>query len=214
MPNTGKSPLRQNGLVMGATETVASAVRAIQAKAKDRAVVVALDGRSGAGKSTLAARLADTLDAALIHGDDFYRDMPDAARVELSPAQGVARYFDWERLREEALTPLVQRESAAFGCFNWLAGRGLTRAVTIGPRDIVIIEGVYSARPEFDDLLDLKVLVEAVEGDRKQRRQQRPRSVSLSDPDKWDARWDAAERVYFGSVRPRNTFDLVVSGSD
>jgi uridine kinase len=199
---------------MGAAETVARAIRALQAGIRDRATVVALDGRSGAGKSTLAARLADTLDAAVIHGDDFYRDMADPARVELSPAQGVARYFDWERLRDEALTPLVQRESAEFGCFNWLAGRGLTRAVTIDTRDILIIEGVYSARPEFDDLLDLKVLVEAGEDDREQRRQQRSRTVSRSDPDGWDARWDAAERVYFESVRPMNTFDLIVLGCD
>jgi uridine kinase len=199
---------------MRSAEIVATAIRALQAGARDDTIVVALDGRSGAGKSTLAARIADPLDAAVLHGDDFYRDMPDADRVALSAEQGVARYFDWERLRDEALRPLARTEPARFGCFNWLAGRGLTSAVSIEPRDIVIIEGVYSARPEFDDFLALKVLVEAADDDREQRRQLRRRTVSRNDPDGWDARWGAAERVYFECVRPRNTFDLVVSGSD
>lgn len=116
-----------------------------------------MDGHSGAGKSTLAAAVADTVDAAIVHVDDFYGDMPEAERLELAPAEGVDRYFDWERLRTKALLPLVQRERARYGCFAWVAGRGLTNAVTVDPRDIVLIEGVHSARPEFDDLLDLRV---------------------------------------------------------
>ncbi|MBS7324987.1 MAG: (d)CMP kinase, partial [Angelakisella sp.] len=34
--------------------------------------VIALDGRAAAGKSTLAAALAETLQAAVIHMDDFF----------------------------------------------------------------------------------------------------------------------------------------------
>lgn len=200
------------GRVMNAAQIVGGAIRARQVGADGRVIIVALDGHSGAGKSTFAAAIAPMLDAAVVHGDDFYRDMPEADRVELSRAQGVDRYFDWERLRVEALTTLVRRRQARFRCFNWVAGRGLTSPVTIDPRDVVIVEGVYSARPEFDDLLDLKVLVETVSEDRDQRRQQRLRTVSRTDPRGWDARWDAAERLYFESIRPRNTFDLIVSG--
>ena len=50
------------------------------------------------------------------------------------------------------------------------------------------------------------------EEERWRRRNQRLRTVSRDDPLGWDARWDAAERVYFDLVRPRDTFDLIVSG--
>jgi len=176
--------------------------------------MVALDGRSGAGKSTLAAAIVEAVKGAVVHVDDFYRDMPDTDRLKLSPTQGVERYFDWERLRDEALVPLVCGQPARFRCFDWFAGSGLTGPTLVGPHDIVIVEGVYAARPEFDDLLDLRVLVEAAEGVREQRRQQRLRSVSRDDPQGWDARWDAAERVYFDTIRPPDTFDLIVSGND
>jgi hypothetical protein len=36
--------------------------------------------------------------------------------------------------------------------------------------------------------------------------------VSCDDPHGWDARWGTAEHVYFGAIRPRKTFDLIVSG--
>lgn len=127
---------------MKADALVIDAIRGLQGVTDDRSIVVALDGHSGAGKSTLATTLADTVTAAVVHVDDFYRDMPDVERRELSPARGVDRYFDWQRLREEALVPLERRERAQFRRFNWSAGGGLTSAVTVEPRDIVIIEGL------------------------------------------------------------------------
>jgi uridine kinase len=158
-----------------AVEVVTKAIRGLQGETTGRLIVVALDGRSGAGKSTLAAALAGAVDATTVHVDDFYRDIPEADRLELSPAQGVDRYFDWERLREEALMPLLQRQRARFRCFDWIAGGGLSTPITVEPRGIVIVEGVYSARREFDDLLDLTVLVEIANEERELRR---PRSVA------------------------------------
>ena len=197
---------------MNSGEAIKSAIRRLRDTTPYRVLVVALDGRSGAGKSALASAAARAFDAAVVHVDDFYRDLPGADRLALSPVQGVDRYFDWERLREEALTPLVRRERAVFGCFDWFTGHGLAGPVIVEPRGVVIVEGVYSARPEFDDLLDLKVLVSVAEATREQRRQERLRTVSRDNPQEWDARWDAAELVYFGAVRPPATFDLIVTG--
>jgi uridine kinase len=178
-----------------------------------RVLVVAFDGRSGAGKSMLATAVASKVRAAVVHGDDFYRDMDDADRRELSAIQGVDCYFDWQRLRREALLPLTQGKAAEFGRFDWAVGHGLTPPITLDAREIVIVEGVYSARPEFDDLLDLKVLVEVSDQLREQRRQARLRTVSRDDPQGWDNRWGAAESVYFDTIRPRSAFDLIVAGN-
>jgi uridine kinase len=169
-------------------------------------IVVALDGHSGAGKSTVATAIAQRVDAAVVRVDDFYRDLTEADRLALSPAEGVDEYFDWQRLRREALVPLAERRRAKFSCFDWVAGSGLSGEATLDPRDILIVEGVYAARPEFDDLVDLKVLVEAAEEERERRRRER------HDPHAWEERWDAAERHYFAEIRPPSAFDLVVAG--
>ena len=197
---------------MRAAEQVKEAIRPRQEVALSRSIVIALDGHSGAGKSKLAAALAETIDAAVVHVDDFYRDMPNNERLELSPAQGVDRYFDWERLRTQAIMPLAQRTRAQYRCFDWVTGHGLTEAVTVDPRQVVLVEGVYAARPEFDDLLDLKVLVEVASATLQERRRQRARTVSRDAPEFWDARWHASERHYFRAIRRRETFDLVVRG--
>jgi uridine kinase len=198
---------------MNATEVVVAAIRRRQRGSDSRPVIVALDGYSGAGKSTLAASIADALGAGTVHTDDFYRDMPAVERLELSPAQGVDRYFDWERLRAEALLPIARGERARYRCFDWVGGSGVMSAVTVERHDVAVIEGVYSARPEFDDLVALKVLVETAAEERKRRREVRARTVSRDDPAGWDARWDAAEKLYFAAIRPRTAFDVIVSGN-
>jgi cytidylate kinase len=71
---------------MNAAEQITEAVRRLQDAVVRRSVVVALDGHSGAGKSTLAAAVAERMDAAVVHVDDFYRDMPESERLELTSA--------------------------------------------------------------------------------------------------------------------------------
>ncbi|HEY6426554.1 MAG TPA: hypothetical protein VIX84_04925 [Acidimicrobiales bacterium] len=108
--------------------------------------------------------------------------------------------------------PLARRTRAQCRCFDWETGHGLTAAVSVDPRDIVLIEDLYAARPEFDELLDLKVRVEVASVTRQERRQQRARTVSRAAQEFWDARWYAAEGHYFRVIRHRKTFDLVVRG--
>ncbi len=212
---TGSVPSdRERAIYSGVkpVEVVREGVLGLRPGDVNHVIVVALDGRSGAGKSTLARVIARDLHAAVVHNDDFYRDMPDVDRREMSPPEGVDRYFDWQRLRVEALEPLVRREPARFQRFNWTNGQGLIGSVTIAARDVVVVEGVYSARPELDDLVDLKVLVNVANRDRVQRIDGRPRTVSRHDPQGWDARWDAAEHIYFDTIRPPSSFDLIVAG--
>jgi uridine kinase len=183
------------------------AIRGAITACSGRPLVVAVDGRSGAGKSTLARQLLAAIDAALVEGDLFYRDMPDDQRAVLTPEEGVARYFDWERLRDQALVPLRRGDAAGFRPFDWRRGVGLASPVIVLPRPVVIVEGVYSARPEFDGLVDLRVLVETDEGERHGRLGRR-----VHDLGAWTVRWEAAEEVYFTRVRPPGSFHLRVWG--
>ena len=181
---------------------------AIAAHSRTDVVVVALDGYSGSGKSTLAQRTAAAHRGIVVLGDDFYRDMRDTDRWALAPADGVDLYFDWQRLRDEALAPLRAGAVATFRPYNWAAGRGLHPApVTIGPAALVVVDGVYSARPELAPFVDLAVLVDTPED---------IRAVRLAKRDhgneEWHSRWNAAETHYFHQIRPPATFELVIPG--
>lgn len=180
--------------------------RVSSALADRSVVVVALDGFSAAGKSTLASLLSGHLDSAVVHGDDFYCDMPEQERLKLAPADGIENYFDWRRMRCEALEPLSKGRSATYRPFDWGAGSGLGEPVTVDARPVVVVEGVYSARPELSSVVDVAVFVETSECERNVRRSLR------HDPSEWELRWDAAEQLYFRTVRRVESFDLVVAG--
>jgi uridine kinase len=175
----------------------------------ERPLLVALDGPSAAGTTTLAGALAPLLGASVVHGDDFYRDMPDDQRRALTSVEGVQWYFDWQRLRREALEPLKAGTPAGFRPYSWRPEGGLAdEVVTIAPSDVLIVEGVYAARPELADLADVAVLVDTAAPERMRRLVARGHGN-----EEWWPRWDAAEMYYFTAIRPRDSFDLVVPGA-
>ena len=189
-------------------DSLAVVVGAIRGLVVGDVVVVALDGFSGSGKSTLARRLVERLGGVVVEDDDFYRVMDDAVRWDLDPSAGVDLYFDWERLRDEALVPLRGGMAASYSPYDWSAGGGLCpRPVTVGPASVIVVDGVYSARPELSALVDVAVLVST-------RQHVRDERVSHRDHgnDRWHSRWAAAEQHYFANVRPAESFDLVVDG--
>jgi uridine kinase len=170
-----------------------------------RPLVVAIDGRSGTGKSTLARRLAEALPAAVIDGDDFF-----AGGVEVradSAAERAAACIDWRRQRP-ALLALRAGQPASWRPFDWEAfdGRLAEKASTLDPAPIVLLEGVYSARPELADLVDLRILLELPESVRLARLSARE---GVLGP--WELQWHEAEEHYFGCVVPRTSFDLVLA---
>jgi uridine kinase len=171
--------------------------------------IVAIDGTGGSGKSTLATAVAALLDGAVIvHGDDFYRVMPAGERERLGPEQGYQRYFDWERLRDEVLAPVRAGRAARYQRFDWSTGElGVWREVE--PGATVIVEGVYSARPELMPYYRLTVFVDT------------PREVCLrrvrargENSEEWILRWRAAEDFYLRGMWPQARVGLVVRGDD
>ena len=148
------------------TDVVVELVTASPARPR----VIALDGPSAAGTSTLGADLGVRLSASVVAGDDFYRDMPEEQRWALTAAQGVEEYFDWQRLRHEVLEALRAGRSARYRPFSWLPEGGLEeRWVRVDPTPIIVLEGVYTARPQLRDLVDLAVPVETATEERQRR---------------------------------------------
>jgi sigma-B regulation protein RsbU (phosphoserine phosphatase) len=207
-PGAPGPPPEGGTLVAVEPEQSADLVVELIATRPSRPLLLALDGPSAAGTSTLAAVLAARLGTGVVHGDDFYRDMPEEQRWKLTAEQGVEQYFDWQRLRRQALEPLRNGESTSYRPFSWRPEGGLaTHRVTVAPTPVVVVEGVYAARPELQDLIDLAVFV-----DTPAELRQRRLIARGHGNDAWWPRWDAAEELYFTTIRPIDSFDLVVPG--
>lgn len=198
-------------------DAVIDAVRRLITR-HDRPVLVAIDGPSGSGKSTLALGLVDEFQAALVQSDDFFAaGISNAEWDARTPEERAADAIDWRRVRVEALEPLLASRPAKWHAFDFAAGvrpdgtyAMRSNFIQRGPARVIVLEGAYSTGGALTDLIDLTVLVDApkeVRHDRVQAREEREFLVA------WHARWDAAEEVYFTHIRPRSSFDLVVTNS-
>jgi uridine kinase len=169
-----------------------------------RPFMVAIDGRSGVGKSTFVRALAELTDAAVIDGDDFFAGGPEVGTDP--PAARAERCIDWRRLRGTMET-LREGRSASYCAFNWEAFDGSLRSVPtlIETAHVVIVEGVYTARPELADLLDLRVLVRVPDRVRDKRLLKREGTIGP-----WETQWHEAEDWYFAAVAPPTHFDRIV----
>ncbi len=194
-----------------------SIIEAITNYKKDTSpFVVALDGGSGSGKSTISSCLERELDAVVIPCDDFFAaNLPDNYWTTCSPAEKVRDVIDWRRVYKEALAPLLNGETARWYAFDFEAGPAddgtypMQTSYTLRePQPIIVLDGIYSARPELSEWVDLAVLVDVPIETRHQRLAQREEAEFLKE---WHQRWDVAEVYYFTEVRPPASFDLVVS---
>ena len=183
-------------------------------KGVDRPVVIAIDGPSCSGKSILATAVALRSGASVLEGDDFYRDtlpsLSAAQREAMSDVAVVDAVIDWERLRDEGLLPLRAGHPATFLPYDWNANDGrLAPPRMIPAAEVIILEGVYAARPELADLIDLAVYLGADPGLRADRYAER----EADDPE-WQRFWERGERHYFSVVRPPASFDIQLDDQD
>jgi uridine kinase len=178
-----------------------------RAKSTDRPVVIAIDGPSSSGKSILATAVVLRSGAAVLEGDDFYRDtlpsLSAAQREAMSDAAVVDAVIDWERLRDEGLLPLRAGHAATFQPYDWGANNGrLASAKTVPAAKLIIVEGVYAARQELADLIDFAIYLGIDPDVRAKRYAQR------EDDPGWRGFWERGEVYYFSDVRPPASFDL------
>lgn len=198
---------------MGDPKETDRVVQAIAGAARDGFVLVSIDGPGGSGKSTLTDEVAERLSSgrvSVVHGDDFYRPMSGQERLLLSPEQGYDRYFDWQRLRDQVLVPLASGSAAQYQRYDWPTGDLAVGELHDVPRSgVVIVEGVYTARPELAGYYDLTVWVDA------------PREVCMRrledrgadhGPGDWHERWRAAEEHYIAATEPGVRLDMTVKG--
>lgn len=124
---------------------------------KQPRTVLAIDGGSGTGKSHLAAFLEQIFPAAVVHMDDFF----------LQPFQRTAERFsepggnlDYERFCQQVAPYLKKDEAFSYEVFDCSCGKiGESRPLPAAP--LLILEGVYSQHPLWQDQIDLRLFLTA-----------------------------------------------------
>ncbi len=171
-------------------------------------LIVGIDGGGGAGKSTLASGIDQEFAGrvSILKCDDFYRPLLSAQYSRLTAEAAYQDYFDWQRLRDEALMPLRSGVIARYQRYDWASDQ-LAEWIEIEPREIVLVEGVFSTRPELRPMIDVAIFIETPR-DERMRRMSARRQASTA----WMARWMAAEDWYLEHLEPHRYADLVIAG--
>jgi uridine kinase len=93
-------------------------------------------------------------------------------RSVCASTQPVDQYYDWQRLRG-VLTAIRAERIATFEPYVWQRNQLSRRRKTVTAGYLTVVEGLFAARPEFGDLIDISVLVESPRLIRAARQRQR-----------------------------------------
>lgn len=174
-------------------------------------LIISIEGSSGAGKSSLATELAKSYPATLIHMDHYFLPADLRTAKRLAEAGGNVHY---ERFLEEVVVPL--REAKA-GLTNTLklrvfdcAKMSLGDLYQVDLQPLVIVEGVYSQHPFFEDYSDLKVYLNLEKETQRERIKARE---TAAKQERFFNEWIPMEERYFAKFSIREKADLTLSVS-
>jgi uridine kinase len=139
----------------------------------------------------------------IVHADDFYRVMDEHERAALDAGGGYLTYYDWQRLEAQLLVPFAHGRSARYQRYNW--GENQLGEWRVVPAEgVIVVEGLYTLRPELRAYYHVKIWVETNFPTRMGRQGER------ADPWEWGERWEAAEVFYMLLHTPQRYADIVV----
>ena len=190
------------GLFENYIEEIAARVNALLGDGK-RPVVIGMDGMAASGKTTLAALLAERLDAAVIHMDDFF--LPQGFRTpERLRSPGGNVYY--ERFNQEVAPYLRSGELFAYRVFD-AHKHEYVDVRDVWPKPVIIVEGCYCMHPEIGDIYDLRLFVEISPYEQEQRiAATRPARAEM-----FKAMWIPMENRYHKHFRIREQCHMVIS---
>ncbi len=174
---------------------------------RQNTLIIGLDGRGAAGKSTLARKLKElSQNVTIVHMDDFYKPSSERKLVDSNEIGG---NFDWKRVKEQVITPLLEDKEARYQRYDWDNDEMAEwHAVPVG--GLVIIEGCYSIRNELADLYDFRIWVEGTRAFRLDRGVKRDGEQYRHF---WEDVWLPAEDRYFEIQSPASRADITIDGS-
>ena len=156
--------------------------------------IIAIEGGAASGKTTLSGIFAEVYDCNVFHMDDFF----------LRPEQRTPERFaeiggnvDRERFLEEVLEPLKRGDAVCyrpFDCGKWALGE----PITVEPKKLTVVEGVYSMHPDLSDCYDYSVYLDISPEYQRERIQERN---SPAFAKRFFEEWIPLENCYFEGMR-------------
>lgn len=169
-------------------------------KSKQR-LIVAIDGMAAAGKSTLAARLQSHYNCSVIHMDDYF--VPAHLQTQERQKE-IGGNIDYERFQAEVISHL-QEDTIHLSKFD-CKSQTLSQEYHVELGSLVIIEGAYSLRKEWQKYYDIKVLY-TIDGE-EQKRRLKIRNEQLYH--RFIQEWIPKELSYIKETNLRAIVDLII----
>ena len=179
----------------------------IESLADRERVIIAIDGGSASGKTTIAGLLVERYSCNVFHMDDFFLRPHQRTPQRLAEAGG---NVDRERFLAEVLLPLSEGRAVTYRPYN-CSTRTLAPPVTVEPRQLNIVEGVYSMHPELSGYYSLSVFLD-VSPELQRERIRKRNAEGLAA--RFFGEWIPLESLYFDKTSVRDRCDLVIPVGD
>ncbi len=170
---------------------------------KQKNIKVAIDGRCGSGKTTLSQDLSEFFNAPIIHMDDFF--LPPSLRTKQRQNE-VGGNIHYERFLEEVISKLNSSQSFEYKVFD-CSTMDYNRTKLIQSSPIIIIEGVYSLHPLFQNVYDYKIFCDI------DKIEQKNRIILRNGVDgyiNFENKWIPLEENYFNKFNIKNICDFIL----
>lgn len=118
--------------------------------------VLAIDGNAGSGKTTLSKLLAETLNATLVHMDDFYMPIKEREKDWFETPGG---NINFKRIEEEIIIPYINKSDLKHKEFK-PCEQELIEFNDYKYNPKLIIEGSYSMHPKMKEFISHKLFLE------------------------------------------------------
>ncbi len=154
--------------------------------------IIAIDGTAASGKTTLAADLSGRFDCNVFHMDDYFLCPSMRTPERLAEIGG---NVDYERFRAEIIEPILQNQAFSYAPYNCHT-QSLMPKISVVPKQLNIIEGVYSRHPYFADVIDLAVVLDIDECTQREK-------IAERNPDNYQKFfdiWIPLEKRYLNSL--------------
>lgn len=165
-------------------------------------ITIAIDGSSGAGKSTLAVLIEQIYDCNVIHMDHFFLPPDLKTKERLLEVGG---NIDYVRFFDEVIRGVRSRKQFSYQGYD-CSTMTFEKNITFQPKELNVIEGVYSMHPKFIQQYDLKVFLQV------NKEQQSKRILKRNGEElykKFINEWIPMENRYFAQMQIKEKSDLV-----
>ena len=164
---------------------------------------IAIEGGSASGKTTLSKLLTQVYDCTIFHMDDYFLRPEQRTPERFSQTGG---NVDRERFLEEILYPLSRNEVINYRKFD-CSLMEVGESISIVPKKLVIIEGVYSMHPDLRDYYDFSVFLDISPDLQKERILHRnPGALAQRFFDQWIP----MEKKYFSEMNIPDICDIKI----